>query len=264
QALEWGIQIAEGLAAAHQRGIVHRDLKPENGFLTRAGHVKSLDSGTARAAPAAPEPRGLLEPTLSPAGYETQTGAVLGTPGYMSPEQVRVEAVDARSDLFAAGSILYELVRAPRAFPGWMVESGHALLHDDPAPLPESVAPPISRVVQRCLAKDPEQRFQSARDLGVALRAGQAPRAALPARARLGVRARCGPWAHRPHAGAGGRAGPPAVAATGARAPRDCAPGRGAGEPAVPAGAADPAGPDADLPARLRPRRAGRAGGAEG
>ncbi|HET9037880.1 MAG TPA: serine/threonine-protein kinase, partial [Myxococcaceae bacterium] len=125
QALEWGIQIAEGLAAAHQRGIVHRDLKPENVFLTRSGHVKILDFGIAKAAPAVTEPRGLLEPTLSPQGYETQTGAVLGTPGYMSPEQVRGEPVDARSDLFAAGAILYELLSGHRAFPGSMVESGH-------------------------------------------------------------------------------------------------------------------------------------------
>ncbi|HZJ56416.1 MAG TPA: protein kinase [Myxococcaceae bacterium] len=169
QALDWGIQIAEGLAAAHQRGIVHRDLKPENVFLTRSGHVKILDFGIAKAAPMVSEPRGLLEATLSPAGYETQTGAVLGTPGYMSPEQVRGEAVDARSDLFAAGSILYELLSGHRAFSGSVVESGHAILHDDPDPLPESVAPPISRVVQRCLAKDPEQRFQSARDLAFAL-----------------------------------------------------------------------------------------------
>lgn len=169
QAIDWTIQIAEGLAAAHQRGIVHRDLKPENVFLTRSGHVKILDFGIAKAAAVVTEPRGLLEPTLSPQGYETQTGAVLGTPGYMSPEQLRGEPVDARSDLFATGAILYELLSGHRAFPGSMVESGHAILHDDPAPLPERVPQPIARVVQRCLAKDPDQRFQSARDLGFAL-----------------------------------------------------------------------------------------------
>ena len=180
QALDWGIQIAEGLAAAHQRGIVHRDLKPENVFLTRSGHVKILDFGIAKAAPTVSEPRGLLEPTLSPAGYETQTGAVLGTPGYMSPEQVRGEAVDARSDLFAAGTILHELLSGRRSFPGSVVESGHAILHDDPDPLPEGVPPAIARVVQRCLAKDPEQRFQSARDLAFALDALRGPTGPTP------------------------------------------------------------------------------------
>ncbi|HEY3586235.1 MAG TPA: serine/threonine-protein kinase, partial [Myxococcaceae bacterium] len=169
QAIDWTIQIAEGLAAAHQRGIVHRDLKPENIFLTRAGHVKILDFGIAKAAAVVTEPRDLLEPTLSPQGYATDTGAVLGTPGYMSPEQVRGEPVDARSDLFATGAILYELLAGHRAFPGSVVESGHGILHDEPPPLPESVPQPILRVVQRCLAKDPDQRFQSARDLAFAL-----------------------------------------------------------------------------------------------
>jgi Tol biopolymer transport system component len=187
QAIEWTIQIAEGLAAAHQRGIVHRDLKPENVFLTRSGHVKILDFGIAKAAAAVTEPRGLLEPTLSPQGYETRTGSVLGTPGYMSPEQVRGDAVDARSDLFATGAILYELLSGHRAFPGSMVESGHAILHDDPAPLPEGVPVPISRVVQRCLAKDPEQRFQSARDLAFALDAIRGATGSLPAMADRGA-----------------------------------------------------------------------------
>ena len=170
QAVDWTIQIADGLAAAHQRGIVHRDLKPENIFLTRAGHVKILDFGIAKAAAAVTEPRDLLERTLSPQGYATDTGAVLGTPGYMSPEQVRGEPVDNRSDLFATGAILYELLAGHRAFPGSsVVDSGHAILHDEPPPLPDSVPQPIVRVVQRCLAKDPDQRFQSARDLAFAL-----------------------------------------------------------------------------------------------
>jgi len=181
QAIDWTIQIAEGLAAAHQRGIVHRDLKPENVFLTRSGHVKILDFGIAKAAPVVAEPRGMLEPTLSPKGYATDTGAVLGTPGYMSPEQVRGDPVDARSDIFAAGTILYELLAGQRAFPGSVVESGHSILHDDPAPLPEGVPQPISRVVDRCLAKDPDQRFQSARDLAFALDALRAPTGPSPA-----------------------------------------------------------------------------------
>jgi len=182
QAIDWGIQIAEGLAAAHQRGIVHRDLKPENVFLTRSGHVKILDFGIAKAATVVTEPRGLLEPTLSPQGYATNTGAVMGTPGYMSPEQVRGEPVDARSDLFSAGTILHELLAGQRAFPGSsVVETGHAILHDEPPPLPDTVPQPIARVVQRCLAKDPDQRFQSARDLAFALDALRTPTGPGPA-----------------------------------------------------------------------------------
>jgi tRNA A-37 threonylcarbamoyl transferase component Bud32 len=181
QAIDWGVQIAEGLAAAHQRGIVHRDLKPENVFLTRSGHVKLLDFGIAKAAPSV-EARGLLEPTLSPQGYATDTGVVLGTPGYMSPEQVRGETVDSRSDLFSAGAILHELLSGQRAFPGGsVVESGHAILHDEPPPLSATVPASLARVVQRCLAKDPEGRFQSARDLGFALDVLRSPTDPKPA-----------------------------------------------------------------------------------
>src|SRR5215468_10827685 len=151
QAIDWTIQIAEGLAAAHQRGIVHRDLKPENVFLTRSGHVKILDFGIAKAAAAVTEPRGLLEPTLSPQGAMTRSGAVLGTPGYMSPEQVRGEPLDARSDIFSFGAILYELLSGRRAFPGGsVVESGHAILHDDPPPLPDGVPQSVAQIVRRC------------------------------------------------------------------------------------------------------------------
>jgi hypothetical protein len=181
QALDWTIQMAQGLAAAHEHGVVHRDLKPENVFLTRAGHVKLLDFGIAKAAISTRTPRNLLEPTLSPAGYVTRTGSVLGTPGYMSPEQVRGEPVDARSDIFSLGSILYELLCGHRAFPGaTVVESGHAILHTDPAPLPDEVPVPVKRIVSRCLEKDPEQRFQSARDLGFALDVVRSPSGFTP------------------------------------------------------------------------------------
>src|SRR5262249_23913808 len=113
---------------------------------------------------------GLLDATLSPAGAMTRTGGVLGTPGYMSPEQVRGEAVDARSDIFSFGAILYELLCGRRAFPGAsVVESGHVILHDDPAPLPEGVPASVTQVVRRCLEKDPGRRFQSAQDVGFAL-----------------------------------------------------------------------------------------------
>src|SRR5215475_1841754 len=173
-ALDWGVQIAQGLAAAHEHGIVHRDLKPENVFLTRSGHVKLLDFGIAKAAMAASSSHDLLDPTLSPAGYMTRTGAVLGTPGYMSPEQVQGEAVDARSDIFSFGAILYELLSGRRAFPGAsVVESGHAILHDDPPPLPDGVPQAVAQIVRRCLEKDPDQRCGSARDVGFALEAGR-------------------------------------------------------------------------------------------
>ncbi len=182
QALDWAGQIAHALAAAHAHGIIHRDLKPENVFLTRTGQVKLLDFGIAKATPRVTEARGLLDPTMSPAGSATRTGAVLGTPGYMSPEQVRGEQVDARSDVFALGTILHELLSGQRAFrTGSIVESGYAILHDEPAPLPPSVPTGVAQVVQRCLSKDPEQRFQSARDVGFSLEALRGTGATTPA-----------------------------------------------------------------------------------
>ena len=181
QALEWAGQVAHALAAAHGLGIVHRDLKPENVFITRTGQVKLLDFGIAKATPKVTDSRGLLDPTMSPAGSATRTGAVLGTPGYMSPEQVRGEHVDARSDIFSLGIILHELLSGQRVFrAGSIVESGYSILHDEPAPLPPSVPPGVAQVVQRCLAKDPEQRFQSARDVAFSLEALRGTGTATP------------------------------------------------------------------------------------
>src|SRR5512142_1157085 len=168
KALDYAIQIARGLAAAHAKGIVHRDLKPENLFVTKDGRVKILDFGLAKALGGEV---GATESTLA----ETEPGAVLGTAGYMAPEQVRGKPADARADIFAFGAVLYEMLSGKRAFDGDShVERGHAILTQEPPDLAASgiaVAPAVERVVRRCLEKVPDERFQSARDLGFALEA---------------------------------------------------------------------------------------------
>jgi len=177
-ALEVGAQLAEGLAAAHARGIVHRDVKPENVFLTSDGRAKLLDFGIAKlTAPRAIEGhRNLLDTTVTPEGIGTRPGAVLGSPGYMSPEQVRGDPVDARTDIFSLGSVLYEMLAGAPAFPAKsLIESGHAILESEPAPLPESVPASVDVLVRRCLEKEPARRFQSAADLAFALGAATAP-----------------------------------------------------------------------------------------
>src|SRR5262249_43666536 len=177
-ALELGAQIAEGLAAAHARGVVHRDVKPENIFVTSGGRAKLLDFGIAKlTAPRAIEgTRNLLDTTLTPEGLGTRPGAVLGTPGYMSPEQVRGEPVDFRTDIFSLGTVLCEMLAAGPAFPAKiLIESGHAILESEPSPLSESVPPSVDLLVRRCLEKDPARRFQSAADLAFDLGAAAAP-----------------------------------------------------------------------------------------
>ena len=162
--VEYGSQIARGLAAAHDRGIVHRDLKPENLFLTRDGLVKILDFGLAKLT--RPDPGG-SDSTV--AFGSTEAGVVLGTVGYMSPEQVRGFAADVRSDIFSLGAICYEMISGKRAFQGaTAADTMSAILKEEPEELSSSVRnlpPGLGRIVHRCMEKDPNERFQSARDL---------------------------------------------------------------------------------------------------
>jgi len=168
QAAEIAVSTAEGLAAAHSRGIVHRDLKPENIFLTSDGRVKLLDFGLARQERGQPGPS---DPTIV---TSTESGTLLGTVGYMSPEQVRGGKADARSDIFSLGCVIYEMVTGRRAFSGETpADTLVGILREDPKD-PADLAPDapesLARVVRRCLFKDPERRFQSARDLSFPLR----------------------------------------------------------------------------------------------
>jgi serine/threonine protein kinase len=170
KAIEYAVQIAHGLAAAHDRGIVHRDLKPENVFVTKDGRVKILDFGLARLGPSK-EASG-EEATVT---HRTDPGVVLGTAAYMSPEQVRGKTVDHRADIFALGTILYEMVTGKQPFrKSTSAETMTAILNEEPPSISQITpiaSPGMQRIVHRCLEKDPEQRFHSSHDLAFALEA---------------------------------------------------------------------------------------------
>ena len=186
KAIDYAVQVARGLAAAHERGIVHRDLKPENLFVTRDGRVKILDFGLAKLKGI----EALTDRETRTAGAlgdpSTGAGTVLGTVGYMSPEQVRAQPVDHRSDIFSFGAVLYEMLSGRRAFRGASaVETMNAILKEDPPDLSETnrhLPPALERIVSHCLEKNPQERFQSARDIAFDLEAlsGQSAQAVLP------------------------------------------------------------------------------------
>lgn len=193
--LDFGAQLAAALAAAHERGIVHRDLKPENIFLTRDGRAKILDFGLARLQPATASNSQLAAAPTALAG--TTPGLVVGTVGYMAPEQVRGQSVDARADLFSLGAVLYEMLTARRAFQrDSNADTLAAILREEPEDLGAvpGVPPSLERLVAHLLEKNPADRFASARDLAFALEALGASRAGssaiaapvAPPRAALG------------------------------------------------------------------------------
>src|SRR5687767_9901790 len=170
RAIEYALQIAHGLAAAHGKGIIHRDLKPDNIFITNDGRVKILDFGLAKLTQLDGDQVQTDVPTRR---VTTDPGVVMGTVGYMSPEQLKGRAVDQRSDIFSFGAILYEMLSGRRAFHGESpAEAMSAILKEDPPELSDTnktVSPALERLVNHCLEKNPQARFHSARDVAFAL-----------------------------------------------------------------------------------------------
>ncbi len=172
KAIELAVQLAQGLAAAHEKGVIHRDLKPDNLWITKDGRLKILDFGLAKQMAILDSGSNSLVPTAAVAPVEihhTKQGMVIGTAGYMSPEQVRGEAVDARSDIFSFGAVLFEMLTGKKAFTRTTAaDSMAAILKEDPQDL-ESIPPGLQRVLSHCLEKDSAHRFQDSHDLAFAL-----------------------------------------------------------------------------------------------
>jgi Tol biopolymer transport system component len=172
KSVDYALQTAQGLAAAHAKGITHRDLKPENLFVTADGHVKILDFGLAKLGPvAAADTSG---ETTSMQVAKTDPGAVMGTVGYLSPEQAQARPIDQRSDIFSFGAVLYEMTTGRRAFQrSTSIDTLHSIVHDELPPIETvraDVPNELSWVVSKCLAKEPDERYQSTRDLVVDLK----------------------------------------------------------------------------------------------